>query len=701
MRFLATTPQADLARLPIAFDLRAISVAEGLRAALSIAVIVAADQWLHWPVLLEAALGALLTCLCDAGGPIRRRLPALVAFTLLGAAITAGFSVLRGAGLAFTVPLACLGIFACSFARVWSPASLQVGNLLVVVLVLALDQARSPREAALLGGVFAAGCLWAVLLTMAIWRIRPFRPARRAVSDAYRSTARLAADLQGLLGEADPADGPALWEAHARGHRRAVQDTIERARAAVQDTVRARGQANGRAFQALIRVEAVDQLFGALVALSDILEAEPDPAIRAAAGQVLQRLRTALIMLAEAIRAEDPGAERAEQSGAGSGVTEPLSRLGPVLDAIAQAGSAPALAAVTDAIVERLRIAATLAAPEGWRPGALPAAGPWIERVAGPLRANLSWRSDAFRHALRGALVAAPALSFTLSLSGHYQHWLIITLILTMQPFYALTWQRAVERIGGTVLGGLAAAAIALVCTTPLAIAGALFPLAVLAFTVRGVNFGAFIALLTPLVVLLTEFSRPGTGELLIAALRALYTLAGGVLAVLACLLLWPSWEPDRLRRELRTAIAAHAAFARAELDALLGEGAAAAVDSARRAAGAASNNLEASLSRALHEPRRNQGESLQAAMVVDAALRRMAGRLSALQLDPHHADGIGPGALREWREWIGGSLGALAAGSASTTPRPAGRAPDALARIGRQIELLNGAAAKLPREAA
>ncbi len=98
MRLLATTPEADLARLPIAVDLRAISLAEGVRAALSIAAIVAADQWLHWPPLLEAALGALLTCLGDSGGPIRRRLPALLAFALLGAASPPGSACCAATG---------------------------------------------------------------------------------------------------------------------------------------------------------------------------------------------------------------------------------------------------------------------------------------------------------------------------------------------------------------------------------------------------------------------------------------------------------------------------------------------------------------------------------------------------------------------------------------------------------------------------
>ena len=77
--------------------------------------------------------------------------------------------------------------------------------------------------------------------------------------------------------------------------------------------------------------------------------------------------------------------------------------------------------------------------------------------------------------------------------------------------------------------------------------------------------------------------------------------------------------------------------------------------------------------------------------MVTDAALRRMAGRLSALQVDPHHIDGVSQAALQRWRAWIGGSLRRMAEGGAAAELRPDGRAPDALQRIARQIELLEG----------
>ena len=696
MRILATTPEADLARLPIALDLRAISLAEGMRAALSVAFIVAADQWLHQPLLLEAALGALLTCLCDFGGPIRKRLPALLLFMAIGMSFIVVFGTLRAyAGLWYAVPLAVLGVFSCAFARVWGQAPMQVGNLLTVVLVLSMDEPLHGHEAVPLAAVFGAGCLWATLLTMVIWRIHPFRPARRAVADAYRALARLSADMRVLVRSRA---APDAWEAHARGHRRAVRDSLERARTAVQDTLRARGQASPRAFQALIRLESADQLFGALIALSDMLEAimleDKDDKVMPCADAMLRRLRPAMIVIAEAIAADDPGLNNPRPLGR-------LARMDSTLDDILASGADPRLQPIVSAIVDRLRAAIMLTAPEGGQPGALPAdsltraRGRW-SRIVTMGRANLDWKSPTFRHALRAATVAGPALAFTLQFSGRYQHWLTITLVMTLQPFFALTWQKAIERISGTVLGGVLAAVIAIFCTSPLAIAGAMFPLAVLAFALRGVSFAAFISCLTPMVVLLTEFSRPGSGEFVIAAMRALYTVIGGLLAVAGCMVLWPSWEPDRLRGELRTALDAHAAFAEAELDCLLGAAPASDVERARRGAGLASNTLETTISRALLEPRRAASPGLQRAMVVDAALRRMAGRLSMLQLDPHNADGLTPDALKAWRHWIGETLRGLAAGRSATGARPAGRVPDALARIAQQIEMLRGAPLEL-----
>lgn len=679
-------PEADLSKLPITLDLQAINIVEGLRAALSVAVIVALNEWLEWPLMMEAALASWLACLCDQGGPIQRRLPAVLGFTLAGAAITAGAGLARNGGLAAALPLASLGLFCLSFLRVYGQSAMVLGNLLSVALVLALDQPLGFDEAGVLAGAFLGGGLWATVLTMVIWRVHPYLPARAAVARAYRALAQLVHDLRDKL-RSDVLHETA-WEEHARAHRRGVRDAIEQARAAVMDTVRVRGAVSARGAQSLIRLEVADQVFGAMIAFSDLLEGGEAPADRAAIDRVLRRVRALLVVLARGIVSDDvksnPQIARSMNA-----LAEELATL-PLASPFRQIGAV---------LVERLRIAQTLALPANYLAGTLKSGErpPLWDRIVRPLRANLHWESLSLRHALRVAVVAVPAITVSVIWAGPYQHWLTITWVLTMQPQFAMTITRALERIGGTVLGGGIAALIATACRTPIAMAGAIFPLAVIALAVRQVSFGLFMTAVTPMIVLLSEIGRPGTSEWEIVGMRALFTLVGGVLALAGCLVMWPAWEPGRLRQEIGMAIEAHGRYATEELSAIVGEATPETVDQARRAAGVASNNMESSLSRALQEPGKADRFRLEAALVIDAALRRLAGRLSAMQLTPGLRDALPRDDWIRWRNWIAESMQALSQGAPvlSLKPRPdfAGRdAIEALSRIARQIELMAGA---------
>ena len=673
----------DLAKLPIVHNLRALSVAEGVRAALAVAVIIALNEYVGLPALREAALAALWTCLADPGGPVRRRVPVLLSFAVLGTLITGLFGVLRGFGMPVALPLGVLALFAGSFARIYGQAAQQVGMLMSMAIVLSLDQGLAVPVALQMSAGFLVGALWATFLTLVIWRLYPYRATRQAVADVYHALAALTGDLSVLL--RDPTADDAKWEAHARAHRRAVRDAVEAARDAVMGILRGRGTGNLRAAQSLIRLETADQMFGALIALSELLE-HGTPSERAVAGRLLRRMRPLLILLAGLALSETQAAEP---------------RVKRAIDAMEAAVGRIALTdplrPIADRIVERLRLAHTLAVPANLPPGA-DAAGRRLalrERLLRPLRANLTWRSPTLRHALRAAVMAGPALAYTMIWYTPYDHWLTMTIVATMQPFFALTYARAVERVIGTILGGIVAAGVGLLCTTPLSIGIAMFPLAVIALSVRAVNFGLYMMALTPLVVLLVETGQPDTAEWRIALARAALTAIGGVLAVGAGFVLWPSREPERLVAGTREAIAAHGRYAEAEFGALLEETPLVAVDPARREAGVASNALEVSINRALVERGGNR-DLLEAVLVIDAALRRYAGRLSAMQLDPGLRDAMPPGAFGAWRDWIVGAMRALAEGQTALPPRPEVGDADAVRRLARQTELIAGAMGRL-----
>jgi uncharacterized membrane protein YccC len=662
---------ADPTRLPTGFDLRAISVIEGLRAGLAAALPVAASVWLQRPDLSLAALGALLTCICDPGGNLRRRLPVLIAFVAAGAVLLGGFGLLRGAGLVPTLLAAGAALFCAGFLRVWGAPMQALGNLLAVVLLLGTDDALPWQAALRVMGLFAAGGGWALLLTLLFWRIHPFGPARRSVADVWDSLAAFAGMLQRMLAQEEA--GAALtergWEAQARAGRGAVRAAIERARDTLMTTADTRGAASGPAAQNMMRLEAADQVFGVMIALSDHFEQGTTQTWPAGAA-LLRRLRPLLRVMADATEREKLARlPRFERAIAGIATT-------PHAD--------PTLANIAHALAERLRVALKLIDPAQYLPGSGiqgDAGIPLRQRIIGPIEENLTWRSATLRHAVRVSLVVTAALAVTLLRHGPYTHWLTITLVLVMQPFFATTWQRTLERVGGTLLGGAVAAGLSAALHTKLHLAGLLPVLGALALAVRQVSYGVYIAVYTPVVILLVEQIHPLEDQTSIALARAGYTVMGGLIALAANLLLWPSWQPAQVQRDLAAAISAHAAYARAVLLKATPDPA-----RERRQAGLASNNLEASLQRAMHEPRRGQRDRLQAVLVADAALRRIAGRLVAISLDPGE---ISSEAARETCVWLVNALESLAA---EKTPEKRPRTDSGIekvARVARQVELL------------
>ena len=133
-----------------------------------------------------------------------------------------------------------------------------------------------------------------------------------------------------------------------------MRGAIERARDTLMDTVDTRGPASGPATQNLMRLEAADQLFVVLIALSDRMEYAAGET-RAAASAMLRLLRPLLRVLANATEREQIAR---------------LPRLERAIAAMLQAASADAgLMPLGHAIAERLRVATRLIDPAQYLPG--------------------------------------------------------------------------------------------------------------------------------------------------------------------------------------------------------------------------------------------------------------------------------------------------------------------------------------------
>lgn len=668
-------PGADLHRLPIRIDLAGVSLLEGVRTTIAAGLSLLAETWTGSDLLLVLGVASLIVCFSDVGGPTRQRIPPLLMLSVLGGIAWAGFGMLRGLGLGWTLPAVAICVFANCMARVWGLAGQAVGNVLTVVVVLALDTPLTLDQAAPIALTFMAGGLWAVLLTYVLLCARPYRPTARAVGDVWTMLADLATDLQALLRA--QAGGQVIashdWEAHARVHRRAVRDAIERARTALAANTRVQGATVPQANALLLRLEAAERLFSALIALSDLMEHAPDPTTH----QHARRLLRHVIPLLRSFGTGEPTVDPFRLSRVAARLT-PGDRGDAAIDHLVRT--------MSNWIRVALRVQADSDMPGIAFPAEMspqPTGSAWDA-----LRANLSWRSTILRHAVRVTLVTVPAVAVSLIFWSPYSHWLGFSVALTMQPFFSGTWQRVLERCGGTLLGGLIGGLQAFLPQTTAAHALLLFPLCILGFSARQVSYGAFIACLTPLVVLLFDIALPGHSPLMVAGMRIAYTIAGGTIALAAGLLLWPSWERQRVGDELRNALRAHGDFARTVLHELTGSGPADAIGPARRAAGLAVNNLEASISRALQEPLGAGRKRIRTALLADAVLRRLGGCLIALEHAPRPTD-ADRAIWAAWAEWLPAALSAPATAPPGP-PLPAeDRVRELASRIRLQIETL------------
>ncbi|WP_049974202.1 FUSC family protein [Azospirillum sp. B4] len=621
-----SSPLARLARWlqarSFALTPEQIGITEGLRAATAVALMVTLALYLDQPILSWAAFAAFWACLADPGGPFGVRLRSMGGFALVGTVMAGAVSAVAALGHAWAAPALFAALFLSCLSRVHGPAATQVGVLACCVAVVAVGYPMAPLDALRLSGVFLLGSGWAVVLCLLVWRIHPYAPARRAVAAIYSELGDMTAELLAL--HASGATQDARWKAHAAEHRRAVRDTIERARAAVGRFSAGRGAGRDIRRALLAAIEAGERVFAGLIALGYDLEPHAAGTPTDADTLPLRQLRAALTRTSrQVLRSEPDRALVAYEAEVLDRVARPAHDLvGRVAQVCAQA-----LADLTRAWAPPLDDGALATVPE---------ADEAVRRRLTPARAlrlALSPRGAIARHALRVALVVTATYVVTAYLNVAYAYWATMAAVVVMQPQAASTWPRTLERVVGSVIGGAAAAFLAVALPTPLWLLAAIFPLAAATIALRSVSYSLFVTFLTPLFVLVADLLHPGitgSGEG-IALARAFNNTLGSLIGLAGCLILWPEREPKGFSHKLAAAVEANMRYATLVVRA--GQTPYAEIDAARRAAGLASTAAEVTRQRMVLEGRRRSAHLDEAAALLET-LRRLAGAATVAWLD-------------------------------------------------------------------
>lgn len=614
----------------------------GLRAAIALCAPMLLGDLANLPNLGWTALGGFEAIIADNGGPYRPRLESLALLTFGGAAGLFLGSV-AGASMAWALPTTLLFCFLWSYMAALGQPFSSAGVLVQVIYICGIGApTASWHEALTRALLLMAGGAWAALLSLLLWPLDAYRPARIAVSDCYTELASFLASIAGLAerGKANPA----LWHRLATHHQYRLRRAIEHGWHALA-SIRAKRQADtpqGR--QLVVLLEHVDLLLAGTVAIAEHLEAQSaDSPCRERSLAGLADLRSvelwvaSLLLRRSGLTADHARAQRSR-----------MRRLPGYLEECLVPGDSAARALIGQignaaSVMESSVDSATLL-----RLGRSPDPTPshtrevstthfahvyarladlrrdWsLARVQDQLAANFTGKSLVLRHAARVALVCGLDVVIIFLLNINHGYWLLLTSHIVLQPHVSGTLRRGLERIGGTVAGGILAAVLAAALHSQLAIAAVLFPLALLALAILPVSYGAFAFFLTPTFVLAW---LPYSGDWQLALVRTLNTIAGALISIVAMLFLFPAYERERAPQFLRASLAADRRYLVELVDSWKSHARSSRLlANARRAAGLAHNDTEESLERLLAESWRRRLPFAQFVTAFVTYLRRVA----------------------------------------------------------------------------
>jgi uncharacterized membrane protein YccC len=280
-------------------------------------------------------------------------------------------------------------------------------------------------------------------------------------------------------------------------------------------------------------------------------------------------------------------------------------------------------------------------------------------RLFSIFRNNLTLRSVSFRHAIRLGTVAA--LSFVLGEFLHVRrsYWVVVTVLVVLKPNFGGTIERVIQRIGGTIMGGLIALLVALWIREREGLFVCVALLAFVSFSVRQFGYGIFTLALTPLFLVLLDLANPG--DWTVNLIRIQDTLIGGLLAFGGSLL-FPIWERELLPMQLSRTISTLREYFDRVMMLYLGQAAAPReVSRARSTASLEVANAAAASQRLLSEPVRMRDEMEPTLTVANYARRLM---LTLTALDEHIREYPGrgqPAGLKPFVEEMSRQLGNLA----------------------------------------
>ncbi|HEX4207303.1 MAG TPA: FUSC family protein [Ktedonobacteraceae bacterium] len=577
-------------------------------------------QLIHQPALgVMAYLGGLNTGSADIGGTYQRR-ALTMSLSAAGIVLVGFLATIVGTDPVPAILTMLLIAFLGSMLNVFGSVGTKIGFVTVACFIIILGipgdiSVVLPRCIAIF-----LGAAWALLVTLWAWPLRPDQPVRDAVAEYYRA---LHTFFHTMGSEVNSDERNELrWEEHILQARTHVQDVRNAAHATV---ISARSAQPGSSalfplfFGLLFKA---DSLFTSIIALIESVETAPEYVrlhqIRQLLNTSVEQLADQLVFIANAITRDQNQIDTTHLNQVMDEITAQTNgiqtmQIDKEIDYVAFSHTRHILRLLNSLYSTIQSVVDMIKEPDSKRPSIeyeeasfQPVQRNWRDAVE-LMKDNFTTHSLIFRHALRLSITTTVGVAIYTILHIPHGYWLPFTALIVLKPDFQSTRQRGIQRVSGTIVGGIAAAALATFVYNALVLYLILAVLCYLAYSHMWRNYGIFVLFLTPLVILVIGLIQPGNW--VVALVRMGNTIAGGALAFIAIYLFLPQWENVRLTTQLVATLAKNRVFFHNVMAVYLGETYhAETIRIASQEAHVECINAAVSLQRLLSEPKAKRG---------------------------------------------------------------------------------------------
>ncbi|MBZ5857915.1 FUSC family protein [Flavihumibacter profundi] len=545
-------------------------VSEGIRTTAGVMIPVLVAGYLgQLPTGIAIALGAMCVGLTDNTGPIHHRINGMVSAIILIFITTllTGFTI--GLPWLLAIYIGIMG-FACSMIGVYGVRANNVGGAGLLIMVLSIDERYSSAQVIRNALLVSGGGIFYLVISLLIYRLRPFKLIQQALGDALISTGtylRTRADFYQRNADFTKTY-QALLDQQVQVHNKQslVREMLFKTRDIVKESTYT------SRIMMMIFLDSVDLFERIMTSQQDykkLHEMVDDPNLLPAFGEFIRKLAIETesiglalqkgiaskpdLQLSEDLYAIENLFLKARASTLGDNNIEGFISMRHILDGLKDLYRR----------IETLhrytsfdkKIGNTITHKIQYDKFVSPS-----EFNAKLITNNFSIHSNIFRHSIRVSVALLAGFFISRILPFGHGYWILLTIGVILKPAYSLTKTRNIERLFGTFSGAVMGVLILWLIKDEHILLALMVAGMIIAYSMLRVKYLVSVIAMTAYILIAFHFLKPGDFTEVLRD-RLIDTFVGSGIAFIATIAIPPKWEHEQILLLLKNAIEANANY--------------------------------------------------------------------------------------------------------------------------------------------